>query len=82
MRRQTTWPAAEELSVTTHGCAREIDVARHDDGGSRQAMLDYYSVRYGKGAEAIFDSPGVAYARIEAERTFTFHLPAELASGG
>jgi Pyridoxamine 5'-phosphate oxidase len=75
-----TYLPAEELSVTTHGHASEIDVAIHDDGGFRQAMLDYYSVRYGKGAEAIFDSPGVAYARIEAERMFTFSMPAQPAS--
>jgi uncharacterized pyridoxamine 5'-phosphate oxidase family protein len=69
----------EEFSVTTHGRATEIDVAGHDRGALRQTLLDYYSARFGTGAEAITDGPGVAYARIEAERMFTFYLdPASL----
>ena len=65
---------AEELSVTTHGRAVEIDVKTQDDGAFRQTLLDYYSARFGESAAAISDSPGVAYARIEAERMFTFYL--------
>jgi len=64
----------EELSVTTHGRAVEIDVKTHDDGAFRQTLLDYYGARFGESASAISDSPGVAYARIEAERMFTFYL--------
>ncbi len=75
-----TYMPAEELSVTTHGHAHEIDVKSHDGGAFRQMLFDYYSTRFGDSASAIFDGPGVAYARIEAERTFTFYLdPAETA---
>jgi hypothetical protein len=69
-----TYLPGEELSVTTHGRAIEIDVARHDDGALRQTLLDYYGRRFGDAASTIFDDPGVAYARIEAERMYTFHL--------
>ena len=77
-----TYLPAEELSVTTHGRALEIDVATHDAGGVRQMLYDYYAPRFGKDASAIVDGPGVAYARIGAERMFTFYLdPAEAAAG-
>jgi len=65
---------AEELSVSTHGRAYEIDVRTHDDGGLRQMLYDCYSERFGEEATGVFDSDGVAYARIEAERMFTFYL--------
>jgi len=61
----------EELSVTAHGRAREIDARNHDGGGFFAVLDDYYGPRFGD-AEAIVD--GAAYARIEAERLFTFHL--------
>jgi hypothetical protein len=67
---------AEEFSVTTHGRAFEIDVATHDGGAFRQTLLDYYGVRLGEAAEAMTDGPGVAYARIDADRMFTFYLDA------
>ena len=55
--------------------AYEVDARRHDDGGFFEVLVDYYGSRFG-GAEAFVDS--AAYARIEAERMFTFHLdPAE-----
>src|SRR3954470_3483250 len=57
----------EELAVTVHGRAAPIDVG----GGFRQALLDIYVPRYGPGWEKFLDS-GVMYARIEAERMFTF----------
>lgn len=77
-----TYLPAEEISVTTHGRALEIDVATLDGGGLRQMLYDYYAPRFGEEATAIFEGPGVAYARIEAERMFTFYLdPAEAASG-
>ena len=69
-----TYLPGEELSVTTHGRAIEIDVAAHDNGALRQTLLDYYGRRFGDGASAITDGPGVAYARIEPERMYTFHL--------
>lgn len=69
-----TYLPAEELSVTTHGRAHEIDVRTHDDGGLRDVLSGYYGERYGEDAAAVFEGPGVAYARIEAERMFTFYL--------
>jgi hypothetical protein len=69
----------EELSVTAHGRAREIDARNHDGGGFFAVLDDYYGPRFGD-AEAIVD--GAAYARIEAERLFTFHLdPTDSSSG-
>ena len=71
-----TYLPGEENSVTTHGRAVEIDARTHDDGGFAEVVVGYYSARF-DGAEAMLDS---AYARIEAERMFTFHLdPAEAA---
>ena len=66
----------EEFSVTTHGRATEISVATLDDGAFRTVLLDYYGERFGEDAAAIFDGPGVAYARIDAERMYTFYLDA------
>jgi len=65
---------AEEFSVTTHGRAVEVDVATHDHGSFRQVLLDYYGARFGGSAEGFIDGSGVAYARIHAERMFTFYL--------
>ena len=64
----------EAFSVSTHGRALEIDQATHDDGGFRRLLLDYYGSRFDGDAGAFIDSPGVAYARIEADRMFTFYL--------
>ena len=58
----------EELAVTVHGRAIPVDV---EEGGFRQALLDIYVPRYGPEWEKFLDS-GVVYARIEAERMFTF----------
>jgi hypothetical protein len=75
-----TYLPGEELSVTSHGRALEVDVATHDGGGLREVLLDYYAERFGEAAAAIFEGPGVVYACIQAERMFTFHLdPAEAA---
>ena len=74
---RATYLPGEEISVTTHGRAVEIDARTHDDGGFAEVVIDYYSARFA-GAEAMLESS--AYARIEAERMFTFHLdPAEAA---
>jgi uncharacterized pyridoxamine 5'-phosphate oxidase family protein len=64
----------EEFSVTTHGRAAEIDQASHDDGAFRQVLLDFYGSKFGASAEGFIDGTGIAYARIEAERMFTFNL--------
>ncbi len=65
----------EELSVTVHGRAVPVDVGHPDHAGFRQALLDVYVPRYGAGWEAFLDS-GPVYARIDAERMFTYHLEA------
>lgn len=64
---------AEEFSVTTHGRAAEIDLASHDDGGLREMVLDYYRARFEGNADAFLEQ-GIAYARVDAERMFTFYL--------
>ncbi len=72
-----TYLPGEEVSVTTHGRAFEIDARSHDDGGFFDVLMGYYGARFG-GAEAIVD--GAAYARIDPARMFTFYLdPAEAA---
>ncbi len=69
---------AEELAVTVHGRAVPIDVADSDAAGFRQTLLDVYVPRYGAEWENFLDS-GVQYARIDAERMFTFHMPPDAA---
>jgi hypothetical protein len=62
----------EELAVTVHGRAVPVDVSPDSSGGLRQALLDVYVPRYGAEWEEFLDS-GPVYARIDAERMFTFH---------
>jgi hypothetical protein len=62
----------EELAVTVHGRAVEVDVT---SGPFREALLEIYVPRFGPGWESFLDS-GVAYARIDPDRMFTFHMPA------
>src|SRR3954447_20912915 len=64
----------EELSVTVHGTAVPIDIADPEQAGFRQALLDIYVPRYGPEWETDFLTSGVAYARIDAERMFTFSM--------
>lgn len=66
-----TYLPGEEISVTTHGRAHEIDARTHDEGGFAEVVVGYYSARFA-GAEAMLETS--AYARIEAERMFTFYL--------
>jgi hypothetical protein len=80
---QRPWVSAthlpgEELSVTVHGRAVPIDVADSAERGFRQALLDIYVPRYGAEWENFLDS-GVQYARIDAERMFTFSMPPDAA---
>jgi nitroimidazol reductase NimA-like FMN-containing flavoprotein (pyridoxamine 5'-phosphate oxidase superfamily) len=63
----------EELAVTVHGRAVPIDIASPDEAGFRRTLLDIYVPRYGPQWETEFLDTGPAYARIEAERMFTFH---------
>jgi nitroimidazol reductase NimA-like FMN-containing flavoprotein (pyridoxamine 5'-phosphate oxidase superfamily) len=64
----------EELAVTVHGRAVEVDVRAEAGAELRQALLDIYVPRYGPEWEKFMDS-GPVYARIEAERMFTFDMP-------
>jgi uncharacterized pyridoxamine 5'-phosphate oxidase family protein len=54
----------EELAVTVHGRAVPVDVKA--DLGFRKVLLEIHPVE-------LVDS-GAVYARIEAERMFTFHM--------
>jgi hypothetical protein len=63
----------EELAVTVHGRAVPVDVASDP---FREALLEVYVPRYGAEYEEFIDS-GPLYARIEADRMFTFYMPAE-----
>jgi nitroimidazol reductase NimA-like FMN-containing flavoprotein (pyridoxamine 5'-phosphate oxidase superfamily) len=65
----------EELAVTVHGRAVEIDMRSGDHAGFRKTLLDIYVPRYGADWEAGLDS-GATYARIDADRMFTFHMEA------
>jgi Pyridoxamine 5'-phosphate oxidase len=58
----------EELAVTVHGRAVPIPV----EGGFRQALLDIYLPRYGREWETDVLDSGSVYARIDADKMFTF----------
>ena len=60
----------EELAVTVHGRAVPIDIATDP---FRQALLEVYVPRYGPQWGHEFLDRGAQYARIEADRMFTFH---------
>ena len=60
----------EQLAVTVHGRATEIPT----EGGFRQTLLDIYVPRYGAAWESDFLDSGPVYARIDAERMFTFAM--------
>jgi nitroimidazol reductase NimA-like FMN-containing flavoprotein (pyridoxamine 5'-phosphate oxidase superfamily) len=65
----------EELAVTVHGRAVPLDIKSEADAGFRQTLLDVYVPRYGEEWASFLDK-GVAYARIEAQRMFTFQMAA------
>lgn len=62
----------EELAITVHGRAVAVDIRA--DLGFRQAVLDIYVPRYGASWETDFLDSGPVYARIEADRMFTYAL--------
>jgi nitroimidazol reductase NimA-like FMN-containing flavoprotein (pyridoxamine 5'-phosphate oxidase superfamily) len=64
----------EELAVTVHGRAVQVDVQSEEGAGLRRALLDIYVPQYGAEWEDFLDS-GPVYARIDAERMFTFAAP-------
>jgi hypothetical protein len=70
----------EVLAVTVHGPAVPVDITPGSGSELREALLEVYTPRYGSEWESFLDS-GPVYARIEAERMFTFFAP-ELEGGG
>lgn len=62
----------EELAVTVHGRAVIVDLKSATAADLRRTLLEVYVPRYGPQWEEFLDS-GPVYARIEAERMFTFH---------
>jgi hypothetical protein len=79
--RRSPWVSAthlpaEHLAITVHGRAELIDVASPEQAEFRRALLDIYVPRYGADWESFLDQ-GVQYARIHAQRMFTFHMPPE-----
>ena len=66
----------EELAITVHGRAVPIDIRSGENAGFRRTLLEVYVPRYGPEWEQFLDS-GVAYARIDADRMFTFSMPSE-----
>ncbi len=63
----------EELAITVHGRAVPVDVGAPEGAGLRDTLLEVYVPRYGAGWEEFLDS-GPVYARIDAERMFTFAM--------
>jgi uncharacterized pyridoxamine 5'-phosphate oxidase family protein len=68
----------EELAVTVHGRAVAVET---EAGPFRDALVEVYAPRYGPEWEHEFLDAGPVYARIEADRMFTFHMPAEGGEG-
>lgn len=66
----------EELAVTVHGRATPIDIEAPEHAAFRQTLLDVYIPMYGEDWERDFlDAVSPMYARIDADRMFTFHMP-------
>ena len=65
---------AEEFAVTVHGRAVPVDIHAPEGAGLRQTLIDIYVPRYGPDWVTDFLDTGPVYARIEAERMFTFHM--------
>jgi nitroimidazol reductase NimA-like FMN-containing flavoprotein (pyridoxamine 5'-phosphate oxidase superfamily) len=76
----------EHLAVTVHGRAVPVNPQSPEQEEFRASLLEVYVPRYGPGWEDFLDS-GPVYARIDAQRMFTFHMDEEAhvdaeASGG
>jgi nitroimidazol reductase NimA-like FMN-containing flavoprotein (pyridoxamine 5'-phosphate oxidase superfamily) len=61
----------EEFAVTVHGRAVSLDIHSEAAAEFRQALLEIYLPRYGPQWEDFLNS-GPLYARIDADRMFTF----------
>jgi hypothetical protein len=61
----------EELAVTVHGRAEQVDVS---SGLFRETLLGIYVPRYGESWADMLEE-GALYWRIDAERMFTFSMP-------
>jgi Pyridoxamine 5'-phosphate oxidase len=68
-----TYLPGEELAVTVHGRAAPLDIHSDAEAQLRQTLLEVYVPRYGPQWEEFLDS-GPVYARIHADRMFTFHM--------
>jgi uncharacterized pyridoxamine 5'-phosphate oxidase family protein len=64
----------EGFAVTVHGRATPIDLGSDESAEFRQTLLDIYVPRYGPEWKDFLDS-GPVYARIDAERMFSFFVP-------
>jgi uncharacterized pyridoxamine 5'-phosphate oxidase family protein len=64
----------EALAVSVHGRAVLVDVSAAENQEFRQTVLDIYVPRYGPEWERDIMDAGASYARIEAERMFTFAM--------
>jgi hypothetical protein len=62
----------EELAITVHGRAEPVDVSA---GDLRETLLSIYVPRYGESWADMLED-GAIYWRIDAERMFTFAMPA------
>ena len=60
----------EHLAVTVHGRAVTLDVLSDEHDALQQAYREVYGPDWGDLAKQ-----GALYARIEADRMFTFHMP-------
>ncbi|MBV8952593.1 MAG: pyridoxamine 5'-phosphate oxidase family protein [Solirubrobacterales bacterium] len=65
---------AEEFAVTVHGRATQLDLRSSEQAGFRQTLLETYAPRYGSEWETEFLDRGPVYARIEADKMFTFQM--------
>jgi hypothetical protein len=62
----------EEFAVTVHGKAMIVDWKGEAGADLRRTLLEVYGPRYGSQQWEEFLDSGPLYARIEAERMFTF----------
>ena len=60
----------EELAVTVHGRAEQVDVS---SGPFRRALLDIYVPRYGESWSEMLEK-GAVYWRIEPDHMYTFFM--------